>query len=158
MKTAAPQVISRSTTVAASAERVWELVSDLPAMGAYSPENLGGSWSGGATGPAVGAAFRGRNASGRRSWSTRSTVLRSDPGRAFAFSVKAAGLPVAEWSYDVEATAEGCRLTETWIDRRGALMARLGRLATGVQDREAFTAESIEQTLAKVKVRAEQQE
>jgi hypothetical protein len=37
-------------------------------------------------------------------------------------------------------------------------MARLGRLATGGQDREAFTAESIEQTRAKVKGRAEQQE
>lgn len=158
MKPSVPQVVSRSTTVAAPAERVWELVSDLPAMGAYSPENTGGSWVAGATGPAVGAAFRGRNASGRRSWSTRSTVLRSEPGRAFAFSVKAAGLPVAEWSYDLEATADGCRLTETWTDRRGGLMVRLGRLATGVQDRQAFTAQSIEQTLAKVKAQAEQQE
>jgi uncharacterized protein YndB with AHSA1/START domain len=147
--------ISRSTTIAAPPEAVWELVSDLPAMGAFSPENTGGSWVGGATGPAVGASFRGHNGAGRRRWSTRSTVVRSEPGRAFAFDVAAAGMPVAQWSYELEPTAHGCRLTETWTDRRGRLMVALGRLTTGVSDRAAFTGQSIEHTLARVKVRAE---
>ena len=150
-------MITRSVEVAAPAERVWALVSDLPRMGEFSPENEGGRWQGGATGPAVGAVFRGTNRSGRRRWSTRCTVTRCEPGRSFAFAVSAVGLPVAEWSYELEPTAGGCRLSETWQDRRGGLMSWLGRTTTGVQDRTAFTATSIEQTLAQVKARAEQE-
>jgi hypothetical protein len=152
----AAATVSRSTVIGAPAERVWALVSDLPGMGAFSQENRGGAWAGGATGPATGAVFRGRNGRGPRRWSTRSTVTRCEPGRAFAFAVSYAGLPVADWSYDLEPTPEGCRLTETWVDRRGRAMTSLGLLASGVSDRTAFTERSIEQTLAKVKERAEQ--
>ena len=37
--------------IAAPAEKVWALVSDLPRMGEWSPENAGGKWVKGATGP-----------------------------------------------------------------------------------------------------------
>lgn len=154
----APRTLSRSTLVAASPERVWDLVSDLPGMGEFSPENAGGSWLGGATGPAVGAVFRGRNQRGLHRWSTRCTVTRCEPGRAFAFAVSSAGMPVADWAYEVEPADTGCRLTETWTDRRGALVSAAGRLVSGVGDRAAFTARSIEQTLERVKARAERQE
>lgn len=152
-----PTTISRSTSVAAPAERVWALVSDLPRMGDYSPEAVGGRWVGD-TGPAVGAVFRGRNGSGLRRWSTKSTVVRCVPGREFAFEVAAAGMVAAEWAYDVQPDGEGCRLTETWTDRRSGLMTALGKVVTGVGDRGAFTARSIEQTLERVKERAERQE
>lgn len=151
-----PKVISRSTVIAAPAQRVWELVCDLPRMGDYSPEAVGGSWVRGG-GPAVGAVFRGRNARGLRRWSTRSRVVRCVPGREFAFDVRAAGFVAAEWGYDLEPLDDGCRLTETWTDRRNALLVVLGRLVTGVADRGSFTARSIEQTLARVKERAERQ-
>lgn len=147
--------ISRSVDVSAPADRVWELVSDLPGMGAYSPENTGGSWQKGVNGPAVGAVFRGKNAQGRRRWSTRSTVVRCVPGREFAFDVSAFGMAVAQWSYDVEPTGRGCTVTETWLDRRGSLVLKSGAVFTGVPDREAFTAQSIEQTLARMKAHAE---
>ena len=157
--TAAPAptgTVSRTVDVAASPEQVWALVSDLPSMGAYSPENTGGSWQGGAVHPEVGAVFLGKNAQGKKTWSTRSTVTRCDPGREFAFEVKAVGLTVAEWSYALRPAPQGCAVTETWTDRRGAVIRMLGKLTTGVGDREGFTATSIEQTLAKVKDRAEQ--
>ena len=152
---AAERTIAHSVEIAAPAERVWELVSDLPGMGAFSPENTGGRWTGGASGPAVGARFRGTNAAGRRRWSTSCTVTRCVPGEAFAFAVTAGPLPVAQWSYDLEPTEGGCRLTETWEDRRGVLLTRLGAALTGVQDRTAFTVRSLEQTLEAVKRAAE---
>ena len=147
--------VTRSVDVHAPAEAVWAIVSDLPGMGTLSPESTGGRWADGTTSPAVGAVFRGTNASGSRTWSTRSTVVDSEPGRRFAFDVSSVGLPVARWSYDFVSTADGCQVTETWQDRRGRLVALGGRLLTGVQDRTAFTATSIEQTLARLKDRAE---
>lgn len=146
--------VTRSVDIAAPPDRVWALVSDLPGMGAFSPENRGGRWVRG-SGPEVGAVFAGTNGSGARRWSTRSTVVRCEPGRAFAFDVSFLRVPVARWSYDLEPTASGCRLTESWHDRRGRLFARTAGLTTGVADRTAFTATSIEQTLSKIKERAE---
>lgn len=102
--------VSRSVEIAASPEQVWALVSDLPSMGRFSPENTGGTWQRGG-GPVVGAVFRGTNAQGRRRWSTRSTVTRSEPGSAFAFEVRAASLLVAEWSYVVTAPRAGAPST-----------------------------------------------
>lgn len=146
--------VRRTVDVAAPPDVVWGLVSDLPGMGAFSPENRGGRWVSG-DGPAAGAVFVGTNGTGRRRWSTRCTVVRSDPGRAFAFDVSGGGLAVARWSYELEPTDAGCRLTETWQDRRGALLRRTGGLLTGVGDRAAFTASSIEHTLQAVKDAAE---
>lgn len=156
-----PRTVSRSVDVAAPPGRVWDLVSDLPGMGAFSPENTGGAWVGGATGPALGAVFVGRNASGRRRWSTRCTVTRCEPGRAFGFEVRAAALPIvalaiADWSFGIEPTASGCRLTETWQDRRGRTMTLLGSALTGVRDRATFTRTSLDQTLQAVRRAAEQ--
>lgn len=147
--------VSRSTVVHAPAERVWALVSDLPGMGRFSPENRGGRWARGATGPSVGAVFRGRNASGWRRWGTRAEVVECEVGRSFAFDVSAGGLAVARWRYDVEPVEQGCRLTETWTDRRGALMRLIGRAVSGVGDRRSFAAESIDHTLARVRTAAE---
>lgn len=149
--------LSRSTSIAAPPERVFALVSDLPGMGRFSPENAGGHWLDGATGPAVGVGFRGQNRRGLHRWSTRCTVTRCEPGRAFAFAVSSIGLPVADWAYDIEPEGDGCRLTETWTDRRGGLITVAGRLVSGVSDRSAFTAQSIERTLAGVKEAAEKQ-
>jgi carbon monoxide dehydrogenase subunit G len=146
--------VRRSVDVAAPPDDVWALVSDLPSMGAFSPENRGGRWVAG-DGPAVGAVFVGSNGAGRRRWSTRSTVVRSEPGRSFAFDVASARLPVARWSYELEPSEAGCRLTEQWDDQRGRLMTTLGRLVTGVADRTAYAALSIEQTLQAVKEKAE---
>jgi hypothetical protein len=146
--------VQRSVDVAAPAERVWQLVSDLPGMGAFSPENRGGRWVEG-NGPRVGAVFVGHNGAGRRRWSTRSTVVRSEVARAFAFDVASLGQAVSRWSYELEPTPDGCRLTESWQDRRGRLLRLLGRLVTGVGDRTSYTARSIEQTLAGIRTAAE---
>ncbi|HAS09465.1 MAG TPA: SRPBCC family protein, partial [Acidimicrobiaceae bacterium] len=51
--------VSVSREIAAPPQRVWELISDITRMGEWSPETTGGKWLKGATGPAVGARFRG---------------------------------------------------------------------------------------------------
>ena len=40
-------------------DKVWELVSDITKMGEYSPEVVEAEWLNGATGPSVGARYRG---------------------------------------------------------------------------------------------------
>jgi uncharacterized protein YndB with AHSA1/START domain len=111
--------VSVSREVAAPPERVWSLVSDLPRMGEWSPENTGGTWVKGTNGPASGARFRGTNAHGKKSWTTNITVDTCERGREFSFEVTAAGFKVARWSYQIEPTTSGSLITETWTDRRG---------------------------------------
>ena len=63
--------------MAAPPERIWDLVSDVTKIGKYSPETFEAEWIDGATGPAVGAKFRGhvkRNGKGPIYWTT-CTVL-----------------------------------------------------------------------------------
>lgn len=146
--------VQGSTEVAATPEAVWALVSDLPGMGRLSPEATGGRWVRGG-GPVVGAVFRGSNAAGKRRWSTTSTVVEAEPGRSFVFDVTSFGLGVARWSYRLEPVEGGCRVTETWEDRRGRLIEAAGGLVTGTKDRRGFTRTSIEHTLAQVKTRLE---
>jgi len=111
-----PTAVSRD--IAAPPEKVWALVSDLPRMGEWSPENVGGKWTKGATGPALGAVFRGSNKNGFRRWSTTSTVVACEPGKVFEFAVTSGPLAVANWRYEFVETDSGCRVTESWQDHR----------------------------------------
>lgn len=149
--------ISRSVEVAADPDAVWAMVSDLPRMGEFSPENLGGQWVNGARGPAVGARFRGTNRNGAKLWWTRVRVVACEPGRRFTFDVRTPfGIRVSRWSYEITPTTLGCRLTENWY-RVGSWFIRkiMGPKITGRQDRPGYNVHSIEYTLAAVKARAE---
>ena len=147
--------VSVTREMAAPAEQVWAMVSDLPRMGEWSPENEGAAWLRGATGPAPGATFRGTNRNGKKTWSTDGTVVEVEPGRLFTFRTKAAGFKVAEWRYAFETTATGCRVTETWIDQRGRLAKILGTPVSGVSDRTTHNRASMEETLDRLKDAAE---
>ena len=149
--------VSVSRPVSAAPQVVWELISDVTRMGEWSPETTGARWTGGATGPATGAKFRGSNANGWRRWSTSCTVTDCEPGATFAFRVTAGPLAVATWRYDIEATREGCRVTETWIDERGTLAKLGGGPMSGVGDREAHNRAGMEETLRRLAAAAEAQ-
>jgi uncharacterized protein YndB with AHSA1/START domain len=140
--------VSVSRIIHAPADQLWALVADLPRMGEWSPENTGGRWTGGATGPAVGARFRGTNARGWRRWSTQVTVTDCRPGERFAFDVRAGGLRVGTWRYDLEARDGGCQVTETFTDDRGKVIIFLGRVVSGVTDRAVHNRAGMEKTLA----------
>ena len=103
--------------MAAPPAKVWELVSDVTRIGEYSPETFEAEWLDGATGPAVGARFRGhvkRNGRGPVYWTT-CTVLASEPGREFGFGVgMGAGRTVNVWRYRLEPSGDGTDVTESF--------------------------------------------
>jgi len=102
--------------MAASPERIWELVSDVTRIGRYSPETFEAEWLDGATGPAVGARFRGhvkRNGRGPVYWTT-CTVTASVPGREFAFGVGPGEKSLSVWGYQLEPTGDGTDVTESF--------------------------------------------
>ncbi len=110
--------------MAALPDRVWELVSDVTRIGEYSPETFEAEWLDGATGPAVGARFRGhvkRNGKGPTYWTT-CTVLASEPGREFAFGVGSATRPLNVWRYRLEPAGDGTDVTESFDLTKTALL------------------------------------
>ena len=140
--------VSTSRGVAASADRVFAMVSDLTRMGEWSPENKGGEWIKGATGPAVGARFKGRNANGKRQWSTVVEVVEFEPGRRISFALMVGPTRWCDWVWEVEAVdAANCRVTHSWVDRRGAAGSWLGGVVSGVKDRASHNLRNMESTL-----------
>ncbi|MCU1429601.1 MAG: hypothetical protein JWL83_3601 [Actinomycetia bacterium] len=102
--------------MAAPPERVWELVSDVTKIGRYSPETFEAEWLDGATGPVVGAKFRGhvkRNGKGPIYWTT-CTVQTADPGREFAFGVGSSDKPLNVWRYRLQPAGDGTDVTESF--------------------------------------------
>jgi hypothetical protein len=100
----------------APADKIWELLSDVTKIGRYSPETFEAEWLDGATGPAVGAKFRGhvkRNGFGPVYWTTCS-VIASDPGREFAFGVGSPEKPLNIWRYRLEPSGDGTDVTESF--------------------------------------------
>jgi len=100
----------------ADPERIWELVSDVTRIGAYSPETFEAEWVAPATGPAVGARFRGhvkRNGRGPVYWTT-CEVTESDPGRVFAFHVLTNGRPTNTWKYELKPGDGVTEVTESF--------------------------------------------
>ena len=129
----APVVVTRQ--LSASPEKVFAMVSDLTRMGEWSPENNGGVWTKGATGPAVGAMFKGRNANGGKSWSTSSKVFEFDPPRKIVWALMVAGSRWCDWVWQVEPSNGGSLVTHTWVDRRSKLANWLGGKISKVEDR-----------------------
>ena len=138
-------VVSRE--ISASADAVWPLVSDLTRMGEWSPENQGGEWIKGATGPAVGALFKGRNSNGKRSWSTTVKVIEFDPPKRMAFALMVGRSAWCDWVWEVAPSANGCTVTHSWIDRRSKLANWLGGKVSGVTDRAAHNRANMERTI-----------
>lgn len=143
-----------STTVDAPPAVVWALVTDITRTGEWSPENTGGRWTGGATGPAVGARFVGWNRHGAVRWPTRCRVVECDAPHRFAFAVAESRMT---WGWRLEPDGTGTRLTQ-WRERTGRPNALVRALtASGLlgRDREAMMVDGMHRTLAAVRAAAE---
>ncbi|KQY64507.1 MULTISPECIES: SRPBCC family protein [unclassified Nocardioides] len=100
----------------AAPEKVWGLVSDVTRIGEFSPETFEAEWTDGATGPEVGAQFRGhvkRNGVGPVYW-TNCKVITCEPGSDFGFAVYAAGQRANTWRYQLRERDGGTDVTESY--------------------------------------------
>ena len=98
----------------ASPSVVWDLVSDVTRIGEFSPETFEAEWIRGATGPAVGAQFKGhvkRNGVGPTYW-TLCTVTACETERVFEFAVGNDAVTANNWGYRLEPDGDGTLVTE----------------------------------------------
>ena len=133
--------------IAAPAEKVWDLVADVTRMGDWSPETKKAVWVDGATGPAVGARFRGDNRIGFVKWSTTPTVTAARRGEEFAFDT---GSTV--WRYEFHGREGGCEVVESYEAPRMNPVFELGSRLT-LRDR--MLVRGMQKTLAQLKAAAE---
>ena len=103
--------------MSATPAEVWSLVSDVTRIGEFSPETFEAEWVGDASGPEVGAKFRGhvrRNEIGPVYWTT-SRVVACEPEREFAFAVLGpGGKTLNRWSYRITPREDGSDVTESF--------------------------------------------
>ncbi|WP_102144236.1 SRPBCC family protein [Mycobacterium hubeiense] len=107
---------SVTVPMAAPADKIWNLVADVRNIGRFSPETFEAEWLDGATGPAVGARFRGhvkRNEIGPVYWTT-CRVTHCEPGREFGFDVLIGDRPVNHWHYRLTPVDGGTEVTESF--------------------------------------------
>jgi uncharacterized protein YndB with AHSA1/START domain len=102
--------------IGAPVGEVWNLVTDITRIGEFSPETFEAEWLDDASGPEVGARFRGhvkRNEKGPVYWST-CEVTACEPQRSFEFTVLIGSRPTNNWRYDLEPAGEGTAVTESF--------------------------------------------
>ncbi|MEY2568713.1 MAG: hypothetical protein QOE35_3242 [Actinomycetota bacterium] len=142
--------------IEADPNTLYDMVSDITKMGQWSPETTACRWVGGASGPAVGARFKGANRDRWRRWSTTCTIVAAERGRRFAFDVAFARVPISHWQYEFAADGgQATVVTESWIDRRPRWMQRISPYVMGVRDRDAHNRDGIRATLAALRAAAQ---
>jgi len=138
---------------------VYAAVADLPRMGEWSPENLGGEWID-STGAAVGAQFRGRNRNAQGEFETIATIIEAEPSRSFAFCVAPPGEVGTIWRYAFEPQGEGTLVTESfewhWTPFPDGFRGRVGKMPIdeareAVAERRRHLQGQVEGTLAALK-------
>lgn len=135
---------------------VYALICDVGSVGRFSPEAAGAV--GARDRPEVGTRFWGVNRRGPWVWATRCRVIAADPGRRFAFDVDVWPFSVSRWEYDIEAEPDGCRVTETWTDRRTGVRGRVITVAGSAiipGPRDEHNRRNIQESLAGLKRLAE---
>lgn len=145
-----------SIDIAAPPELVYRIVSDVENTPQWAAETASVKWLGGASGPAVGAKFRGTNKHKGRKWVMGCRVTAADEGRRFAFRVSMLGVPTADWRYEIEPAEDGCRVTESTRRVAPDLPTLIvNRYILGIPNRDEHNQRNIDDTLVRLKEFAE---
>jgi len=146
---------SASVSIDATADALYDLVTDVAAMGRLSPECTGGKWLDGATGPAVGARFKGTNKRGVIRWSTVNRVVAAERGKEFSFETDGSG---ARWTYRFESADGHTVVTESreMFKTRPKSAAFFSKyLLGGTDDHDQEMNQGLQATLDRLKAVAE---
>ena len=111
-----------STHIAASAAKVWDLISDVNLPSRFSAELVRAEWIGE---PGLGSIIRGYMNLNGREWSTDSAVIDWRPHQGFMWSVYGPDHPVAEWGFRMTPLGDGVLLV---------MHGRLGPARSGLTD------------------------
>jgi uncharacterized protein YndB with AHSA1/START domain len=149
----AEPLLQSQIDINAPVSRVWELVSDLKLMPQWSPQcrlmkALGGPLR-------QGSRTVNLNRRNFLFWPTTSRVTEFIPEKKLAFRVDQNG---SVWSYELEPTAGGTRLTESRHAENGVSAfsnMTVNALMGGVPSFERELADGINQSLSRIKAAAE---
>ena len=146
-----------SLHVEAPPEKLYDLVSDVRRMGEWSPECRRCEWTDGATGPAVGASFKGTNKRGLVRWSTKLRVVSAREGREFAFVTFLKGHEETKWTYRFEPDDGGTTVTESFelLADMPWYLVLSERALMRIKDRRADLEANMQQTLQRLKAAVE---
>ena len=143
----------RSETVTgASAEALWQIISDVTRVGEWSHECRGARLLGGARSASPGVRFRGRNRSGVFRWSRSCVFAAVEPPRTLVW--RTGGLwgrvDSTQWRIDLEPVAGGTRIVQTYQVLRVApgLDRVYWRLIKAHRDRRRALADDLERLAA----------
>jgi uncharacterized membrane protein len=142
---------SATVTMSAPAEMVWQLIADVRNTGKFSPEVMEAEWLDGASGPALGARFRGhvkRNEIGPVYWTT-CRVTACEPGREFGFDVLVGDRVANTWHYRLESVEGGTAVTESFKMPESLFTAMFSLL--GGQLRQRRNVRDMRTTLERIK-------
>ncbi len=142
-----------SENIEADAAAIYALISDLPRMGEWSTENIGGEWISGTPG-AVGSRFLGTNRIKSFEWSVPVEVTVAEQDACFEFVAAPDDGPYVRWTYRLEPLGTATRVTEIWdvMDLPPSLAKMTDEQLAG---RKAAVQGTIEATLAGIKSSAE---
>jgi uncharacterized protein YndB with AHSA1/START domain len=139
--------------IQAPPEKVYAMLSDVTRMGEWSPECVKAEWVGGATGPAVGARFKGHNKlNWLIRWSSTPTVKVADPGKEFTFETGKPGKEQTRWTYRFAPKDGGTELTESF---EALTYSAFQKLTANPGKRTEKLVTDIQQTLERIKQAAE---
>jgi uncharacterized protein YndB with AHSA1/START domain len=139
--------------IQAPPEKVYAMLSDVTRMGEWSPECVKAEWVGDATGPAVGARFKGHNKlNWLIRWSSTPTVKVADPGREFTFETGRPGKEQTRWTYRFAPKDGGTELTESF---EALTYSAFQKLTANPEKRTEKLVTDIQQTLERIKQAAE---
>jgi len=150
--------VAVQTTICAPLPIVWSLVSDPGNYAQWSPEAQSITRRRGEGPFAVGDTFIGSNRV-RLPWLTVCTVVERSEHQRFTFDVDVGPIPIARWSYELDAHDGDMLVREIWIDRRtgvlGTPVRLVGPLVGRGWDAAEWNRRSMEATLRALKAQCE---